>query len=61
MDEDHEKNLFDALGNMEYGSCDDCGNHHYCPICGASRNNVKGHEKGCPVPGFMSVIRERGK
>lgn len=32
-----ESDLRAALEATQWGSCDGCGSHEHCPVCGASR------------------------
>lgn len=54
----------EQLAQLEWGSCDACGNCNYCPICGAPRTKWVGndevpgkHEENCPVPGWIKKIK----
>ena len=37
---------------IEWGSCDGCGAHRYCSVCGASRGGE--HRPLCPVPDVLN-------
>ena len=54
----------DDLTALEWGSCDGCGQHQCCPICGADRvvsteeGSVPGkHEPNCPVASILDKLR----
>jgi len=44
----------EALRAIEFGSCDDCGQHNYCPVCGGHEES--GHEDECPVPRLLATV-----
>jgi hypothetical protein len=44
--------VFEAL---EWGSCDGCGRHDYCAVCGASKSDGK-HADSCLVPAVIALV-----
>lgn len=55
----------DAIAALEWGSCDGCGQHHECTVCGAPRVDwnqgdypVPGqHKPDCPVPALIAKLK----
>lgn len=61
MDDEHDwgQSRADMLKALEYGSCDDCGRHNWCPVCGASKDGAIGHNEDCPVPQWIRKINAK--
>lgn len=57
----------DEIEALEWGSCDRCGQHRDCTVCGASKTvwsddgeELPGeHKPGCPVPELIAKLRPR--
>jgi hypothetical protein len=56
----------DAIEALEWGSCDGCGQHYTCPVCGATKttwdesgmNELPGkHKEDCPIPALIAKLR----
>lgn len=49
------KKLTEALKQVQWGSCDACGNHMYCPLCDEQKESWWDSVKDCPsdeaIPG----------